>query len=609
MTLLAPIGALALLALPAILVLYFLKVRRPQTRVATIQFWRPFVADRQANTPWQRLRPSLLLALQLLAALALALALLRPGLSGAAGIDRTTVVLLDGSASMSATDVSPTRFDAAVARARRLAGQLGPGQQMAVVLVGQHAALLAPPSHDTAVINAALDRAHPTGGEVDLGEALSLANAVVSGRPGGSILLLGDGHARQPGAPPRLAAPLHFEPIGVSGENLAIEAISRARSNSVFIRVGNYGRVERDARIEIFADERLVDVLPVRVGGNSTADLTWTGLSARTQVLQARITPGDALAIDDSAWLVTSAPPVRRVLLVTEENGFLERALKLRSGIDLTVRKKANFKAGEPYDLYVFDGWVPPGKLPEPALVIAPTDGVGPVPLGSQLSPGAVLPGDQRDPLTQDVVLKDVHVQSAYRVAVPPGWRTVIAAVDTPLLLVHEGEPRIAELTFDIHHSDLPLRPAFPILVQNLLGYLLPGGYENRIFPTGRPVTIAAEPGARSIEVVTPSGRVVRLGPPFPPSPFSETAVPGVYTVRQQLPAGPRLSQFVVQFADPDLSRIAVGGAPLVLESNRPATAPPRGTLELWPWLAVAALLLLTGEWWVFHRGPRLGHA
>ncbi|HEY0783404.1 MAG TPA: VWA domain-containing protein, partial [Thermoanaerobaculia bacterium] len=163
MSILAPLGLLALLAVPAILLLYFLKVRRPERRVASLMFWRPFVADRQANAPWQRLRPSVLLALQLLAALAIALALIRPGASGAIGVGGTTVVMLDGSASMQATDVSPSRFAAAVARARQDAHQLGPGQQMAIVLLAEHAELLAPPTSDPAVLDAALDRARPTG--------------------------------------------------------------------------------------------------------------------------------------------------------------------------------------------------------------------------------------------------------------------------------------------------------------------------------------------------------------------------------------------------------------------------------------------------------------
>src|SRR5215470_3048376 len=120
--LLLPLAGLALLALPAIVLLYFLKVRRPEIRVATLMFWRPYVADRQANAPWQRLRRSLLLLLQLLAALLLALGLMRPGLIGAAGVSATTVVMIDASPSMTSTDVRPSRFQAALDDARTLAG-------------------------------------------------------------------------------------------------------------------------------------------------------------------------------------------------------------------------------------------------------------------------------------------------------------------------------------------------------------------------------------------------------------------------------------------------------------------------------------------------------
>jgi hypothetical protein len=603
-SILAPAGLFALLALPAILLLYFLKVRRPERRVATLMFWRPFVADRQANAPWQRLRASLLLALQLLAALAIALALIRPGASGAIGVGGTTVVMLDGSASMQATDVSPSRFAVAVARARQDAHQLGPGQEMAIVLLGEHAELLAPPTSDPAVLDAALDRARPTGSEVDLGEGFSLADAVVAGRPGASIVLLGDGHAKPPPTPPRVNARFFFDAIGATGENAGIETIARTSTDTVFVRVADYGRSDRDLRVEMLADGRLADVLPIHVGANSTSDVTWTGLVAGTQSVEARLTPGDALAIDDSAFLVTGSPPAKKVLLVTDENSFLERALKLRQGVDVTVEKKADYKPGDIFDLYVFDGWVPPGPLPSPALVIAPLDGNGPIPLGSQVAPGLVLPGDPTDPITQDLVLKDVHVQTAAKVTVPAGWRAAISAVDDPLLLVHQGEPRIAELTFDVHHSDLPLRAAFPILVQNLLGYLLPGGFENQSYPTGRSVTLATEPDARSVEVVTPAGRVARMGPPFPAAPFTDTATPGVYTVRQQLAQGERVSSFVVQFEDPDLSRIAVGAEPFVDLAATAAGAVPRGTLELWPWLAALALGLLAVEWVVFHRGP-----
>ena len=121
--------------------------------------------------------------------------------------------------------------------------------------------------------------------------------------------------------------------------------------------------------------------------------------------------------------------------------------------------------------------------------------GQEPVPTGQQVNPGAVLPGNPREPLLQDVSLQDVHVQSAALVKPTQDWRTIISAASAPLLLVRDGDQRSALLTFDVHHSDLPLRAAFPILVQNLLSYLLPGGFENQAFAPDQPVTLEGGAG------------------------------------------------------------------------------------------------------------------
>lgn len=600
MEFLLPLAALALLTIPAIVLLYFLKVRRPEVRVSSLLFWRPYVADRQANAPWQRLRPSMLLLLQLLAALVLAVALMRPGLIGAAGVATTTVVMIDASPTMEATDVSPSRFAAAVNQARSLAGQLAPGQEMAIILLGDHATLLQAPTGDQALLRAALDRAKPSGAAGDFAEGISLANSILLGRPGGSIIMYSDGHSQAPTSPPRVSAPFTYESVGSTGENASIQTMNRAANGAVFLRLANYGRTARDLKVEMRADGRLVDVLPLRLEGNTTSDLTWNRLAASTQVLEAKLTPGDALGLDDTAWLVIASPPRHPVLVVTAENGFLQQALKLRQGIDVTTVKPADYKPGK-YDLVVFDGFVPPGKLPEPAMLINPPAGQGPAPMGPPIDPGAVLPADVRDPLLRDVSLKDVHVQTAGSLKVPSGWRTVISAAAGPLLAVREGDPPDAILTFDLHHSDLPLRAAFPILMNNLLNYLLPGGFENQVFAPGQSVTLIAEPGARTADVTGPDGQTTHLAAPFPP--FAATDVPGVYTVRQQLTSGSRLSRFVVQLQDPSLSRISPGAAPLIQAGDHPSGVLPRGTLEIWPWLAAAALVALVAEWFVFLRG------
>src|SRR3989442_5266220 len=90
MTFLAPAAAVLGLTLPVIVALYFLRIRRPTRIVPALHLWPNQIRDRQANVPWQRLRPSWLLFLQLLAAPVLVAAAGQPPLPAGPGPARPT---------------------------------------------------------------------------------------------------------------------------------------------------------------------------------------------------------------------------------------------------------------------------------------------------------------------------------------------------------------------------------------------------------------------------------------------------------------------------------------------------------------------------------------
>ena len=109
MSFLSPFAALFALALPIVVVFYLLKRKRVVKLVGSTLLWQKFLADTQASAPFQKLRHNWLLILQLLLLALVVFALMRPFLTGNARETNLRVVILDGSASMQATEDKPSR--------------------------------------------------------------------------------------------------------------------------------------------------------------------------------------------------------------------------------------------------------------------------------------------------------------------------------------------------------------------------------------------------------------------------------------------------------------------------------------------------------------------
>ncbi|MEM9775859.1 MAG: BatA domain-containing protein, partial [Chloroflexota bacterium] len=90
---------LGLLAIP-IIIMYMLRLRRQEVVVSSTMLWQKLTRDREANALWQKLRRNLLMFLQLLILGLLVFALARPYLRIPSVVNRSVVVLLDGSPSM-----------------------------------------------------------------------------------------------------------------------------------------------------------------------------------------------------------------------------------------------------------------------------------------------------------------------------------------------------------------------------------------------------------------------------------------------------------------------------------------------------------------------------
>jgi Ca-activated chloride channel homolog len=621
---------LGLLAVPVIL-LYMLRLRRQETLVSSTMLWEKLLRDREANAPWQRLRRNLLLFLQLVILGALVLALARPFLPVPSVVSGSVVVLLDGSASMLAFDVAPDRFSAAKAQVAELINDLGGNDQMTLIMVGQKPAVLASATGDRGLLRQALEEAQVSLAEADWAAALALAAGAAQGFREARIIIVSDGGL--PNELPPLPGDVIYLPVGTGGENLAISALATRDTDSgpqLFASLTNYGAFEHQVLLSLDLDGRLFDSRRVMVPAGQVASLTWD-LPPGTNLIEARLAADgvangqDYLAADNAAWAVHEGGVSNRVLLVTEGNRFLETVFSVLPGLEsFRAGPEALLADGEAdaFDLYVLDGV--PLPVPAPAadlLIINPQPaGEGQAGNSSALfnvtgvfsNTNIVRLAD--DPMLQFVEWDNVHVRLA-RLVDAPWARPLVVAEGGPLLLVGErGGHRVAILTFRLQDSDLPLQIAFPVLMANITSWLNPG----RAFdvPTGlRPgdlVSITPAAGTTHVMVEKPDGIswTMEVGEGLSAEQgilFAETDQPGLYSVSLRDPAGDRpAGSFAVNLFSPTESAIRpVEVIRLGQMTVETADKEDVGQRELWPWLALIAVLVLLVEWWIYHRGAR----
>ncbi len=283
-------GIAAAIAIPALLILYFLKLRRQEVEISSTLLWKKTIEDLQANAPFQKLRKNLLLFLQLLVLGGLIAALAQPMLSGQARSGTRNIILIDRSASMQATDGNAdrpgqqTRLELAKERALELVDSLGEAgffdfggraDEAMVITFDTTAEVREQFTTDKAALKRAIESIEATDGPSSLDEAIRLANAHAPSRivegievpelssgPPATLHLFTDG--KLPDAPdvlPRLDDVINFNVLGQpDSANVGVTAIraDRAFDNptklSVFVGLTNTDRRQRTVDVELLID-------------------------------------------------------------------------------------------------------------------------------------------------------------------------------------------------------------------------------------------------------------------------------------------------------------------------------------------------------------------
>ena len=328
----------------------------------------------------------------------------------------------------------------------------------------------------------------------------------------------------------------------------------------------------------------------------------------------------DPFPLDDEAFALLPARKKQKVLLVTEDNLYLEGAVMVYDNIEPAKVTPAEYDANPAiaadFSVVIFDEHTPAQVPPPPAhlLYFHPAKDRSPVRVTGVLERPRITELDETHPVMRWVGLSDVNFdKSAVFAADRDRGEAVLASSVRQAIAVakRDGGRKIVVFGFSLpapgrqDATDLPLRVAFPLLLVNSLDYF--AGDEVDLlttYATGRRerVLLDGVQGSGEVQVTGPDGKrstapvldgqatfyASRVG-------FHELTTTGAEPLRLELAAN------LASPGESDIapaSKLTLGGQ--ALAAPEPFTV--SRSRKLWIYFVLLAALLIGLEWITYHR-------
>jgi len=627
---------LLLLVIPLVIV-YFLKLKRPRLEIPSLVLWHSVINDQRVNSPFQRFKKHLLLWLQLAILLSLIFAAMQPFLRGGPGSAENLPILIDCSASMAATDTEggPTRLQRAKERVETLIEGTLP-DRVCLIAISDSARQLTEFTNNKRILRNALEKLTVRDVSGNLADGLRMAQALARRETITSVTLVSDGNFGgletsgngQVIAPVDIELPfaLKYERLETSARNMGITAFNARRQAAVgldesltpwnvFVRVDGSPGEETSGEVVLEQDGQEIGRQPIALEPGQSRRLVYSLESSGVSSLQARILPDgfDGLATDNIAYLEL---PVSRSLFVwcdTELESY-RHALKVFPGVVIYPGPSA---AGQPdlFDLAITESTekANPNIEASVRLVVGqiPEDLAELITIRTGNSP--VVDWNRSSLLLQHVNLDNIEITDLpvrgddvldqhFREA---GYDILATGRTGPLVLAQHAPGREAYyLLFHTDRSTLPYRVGFPVLVKNAIDISqhAAGLAEVQGQPTRVLDTRTLEPN-QSYTVTGPgiSDQSFRSGPDGVLSGIPAPRV-GIYRISGSSGTVATVGASVLDAGESSLvsadeivprdEELRVAASTTTIDTDRP----------LWPTLAWIAFVVLLVEWWYFQR-------
>jgi hypothetical protein len=560
-----------------VIALYLLKLRHRRVFVSSSLLWRRVLDERQAHSLWEKLRRIVSMAIAVTIALLIAVSIARPQIERLTGKNEQIVIVLDTSPTMrTQTSDGKTRWQHAVENAKSLLDSGGPTTEFRVLdTAGATASAF---TTDRKEVRKLIDTMSPR--SVD-----SQFPKVDGGRS--DIYFVSDGVAihNTPSNVKRISV---FEPannVGITA--FEIRSIpSTPLGYEAYLEVENFGEAA-DAAIALTGAGGQKITKTVHLASAETykdvfdlSQFPGGGIRAAVQVKD------DAFPLDDVAFAYLPLKRQTRTMLVTKGNRYLETALKLDKYVDLAVVDPSNFRESPNIDAYIFDRFAPGVAPSRPALIFGSPAASWLRPTAAFVEKPEIVTWSENHPIMQHVPLHDVAIQRAARIDAQ-NLTVVAASKQTPLIVVSD-KPKWVMLTFDLQSSDFAFHVGFPVFIENVLAWFNRDqlALNRALGPIDVPIANA--------QILTIDGKPVESEQQLGKTVFVANE-PGLYSGTQ----GDTRVHVAVNLANRGFSDVNRS----VFKSGAAGAAQHYWLRrELWFYMLMIALVLISIEWFTYHR-------
>ncbi|XZE46854.1 vWA domain-containing protein [Pirellulaceae bacterium SH467] len=639
---------------PAVLSLYFLKLRRRPITVSSTLLWRRALEDLHVNSIWQRLRNNILLWLQLLFLLLAILACLRPGWQGTDSVGERRVYLIDQSASMQTDEEGSSRLEKAKEQVRNLISQTGSDDVGMVIAFSDRADVRQGFTKDKNKLLSAVQSIEPTQRTTDISEALRAAAGLAN--PGRSsfdkvgdiqvadaipakVFVMSDGAFSGLEEADLGQLQVEYVPIGeAKTPNVAILSFAVQRNDEkqnameAFARITNFGDEPVMCTASLELNGELADANEIAIEPGKETALLFDLQQLEQGDLKLTLDYEDPLMIDNVAY--AAIRPSRRisVLVLTPGNSALEAALQTErcqriatvqvESVDFLAKLEASeTDLSSPYDLILFDQCAPKKMpnantlflgTPPPETEDATTKGWT---QGPDDGPLFILDVNRQNPITQYLEMASVTIFEGHTVTPPEGGTVLMTSNNGPIFAVAPRGPfQDAVMGFSLVensergleiNTDWGRKRSFPVFIYSVIEHL-GGGITEATAPTvlpGQAIGLTLSNRFDSYRVESPSGTSYPLERNSESRlTFTRTDELGSYRVYAGEETEP-METFCVNLFSPQESKLDVMEGIDIGGNQIAATGSViQARQEIWRWLLVVGLILLMAEWVVFNR-------